>query len=621
MTTDDADAVDVTGPAGDLGQLIEFLRLHRGVDLTAYKRNALDRRLRTRFDVVGANSYGAYRDYLEVHPEEFTSLFDAILINVTEFFRDASAWRVISERVVPDIVAGKADDDPIRVWSVGCSTGQEPYTLAMILAEHLGTEEFRRRVKIYATDIDEEALHTARTAEFTSREVQSVPPPLLERWFERDGTRYQFSKELRRSVIFGRHDVVHDAPISRIDLLACRNTLIYFNYEAQLQVLERFHFSVAPRGFLFLGRAERLVNHASFFDAVDTRARILVKAPRLSHEAPAPVRARHGPAPASPTYQEALAAAFDAVPSALLLVDGQGDVVHCNRAAGKTFGIDGEIVGHPVRDVDLPVRSSEVRGALREAMREQTVVRIADVEQRRPEEPLRRFELAFVPVVADGGQVLGAVLCFDEVTEFRRVQEELEDANRDIALAYEELQSTNEELETTNEELQSTVEELETTNEELQSTNEELETLNEELHSANEELHTTNEELRVRRNELNHLNEFMRTVLASLDPAVVVLDRDLRVLVWSERAADLWGLHETETLGRGLLSLDFGLPLDDVVQAIRNLMRGEVHTEQLVVDAVNRRGRSFRCGLTLTRMANHGLDLQGAVMSMEEAPA
>jgi two-component system, chemotaxis family, CheB/CheR fusion protein len=624
MTEDEMDIedrADVT-VGGDLEELIEYLRLYRGVDFGGFKRNTLERRIRRRMSSVGVDGFGDYQGYLEAHPDEFTALFDTTLTKVTEFFRDPAAWKVIAERVVPHIVKGKADDRSIRVWCAACSTGQEAYTLAMVFADHLGNDEFRNRVKIYATDVDETALSSARAAEYTAREVQSVPDDVRDRYFEKhaDGT-FQFSKELRRSVIFGRHDVLHDAPISRVDLVTCRNTLIYFNFEAQLQILERLHFSVAPHGYLFLGRAERLINHTSLFEAADARARVFVKTSSAAHDAAATAPAvQLGPVDA-PAVEQLVGAAFDSVPSALVLVDMNGEVIRFNAAAGTGFDMSASDVGRPLRELELPVRSSELRSALREATRDHQPVQIADVEHRRSDEPMRRYEVTFLPVSSNDRDVVGALLCFDEVTAFRHIQEELEDANRDIELACEELQSTNEELETTNEELQSTVEELETTNEELQTTNEELETMNEELHSANDELQSTNEELRVRTNELNHVNSFMRSVLGSLAQAVVVVDRDLRVLVWSEPASELWGLREQETLGRGLLSLDFGLPLDDVVPLVRSILRGDRIREQVDIGATNRRGRKFTCRVTLTRMFEPTLDLLGVVVLMDVANA
>ena len=228
-----------------------------------------------------SQGYTDYVDYLEVHPEEFGRLFDTILINVTAFFRDPTAWEASPTRCIPRILAGKRAEEPIRVWCAGCASGEEAYTLRCSLAEALGIERFRDRVKIYATDVDEEALLAARQAVYGPDEVQNVPPPICWRTTSRrtDG-RYVFQKDLRRSVIFGRHDLIQDAPISRIDLLSCRNTLMYFNAETQARILERFHFALNERGFLFLGKAETLLTYSNAFIPIDLKRRIFAKVAR-----------------------------------------------------------------------------------------------------------------------------------------------------------------------------------------------------------------------------------------------------------------------------------------------------------------------------------------------------
>lgn len=202
--------------------LLLHLKENRGFDFTGYKRASLTRRVDYRMAEVGVGDYAEYLEYLEVHTEEFTALFNTILINVTSFFRDAEAWEYLRAEVLPSMLFAKAPDGVIRVWSAGCASGEEAYTLAMILAEALGVEEFRQRVKIYATDVDEEGLTHARQATYDERQVRAVPAELVERYFDQVGGRFYFRKDLRRLVIFGRNDLVQDAPISKIDLLVCR---------------------------------------------------------------------------------------------------------------------------------------------------------------------------------------------------------------------------------------------------------------------------------------------------------------------------------------------------------------------------------------------------------------
>src|SRR5947209_8548037 len=260
--------------------LLEYLKRSRGFDFTGYKPTSLERRIRKRMEGVNVESFEDYVDYLEVHPDEFVHLFNTILINVTSFFRDPPAWDYLAREVLPRLLAERPSGEPIRVWSAGCASGQEAYTLAMLLAEALGTEAFRERVKIYGTDVDLDALNQARHASYAAREVEDVPPELLAKYFEPAGDRYVFQKDLRRCVIFGRHDLIQDAPISRLDLLVCRNTLMYFNAETQARILNRFHFAVNDGGYLFLGKAEMLLSQGgNAFAPVDLKRRLFTKAP------------------------------------------------------------------------------------------------------------------------------------------------------------------------------------------------------------------------------------------------------------------------------------------------------------------------------------------------------
>ncbi len=262
--------------------LLDYLKRSRGFDFIGYKRSSLMRRVLKRMQMVGIEDYGDYHDHLKVHPEEFAHLFNTILINVTAFFRDDAAWEYLAQNIVPKILAEKKAGDPVRVWSAGCASGEEAYTVAMLLAEAMGAEAFHQRVKIYATDVDEEALTQARQAGYTDENLQPVPAELRDKYFELSGDRYVFHTDLRRSIIFGRHDLVQDAPISRLDLLVCRNVLMYFNAETQARILARLHFALNDVGFLFLGKAEMLLTHANLFNPTDLKHRIFTKASKVN---------------------------------------------------------------------------------------------------------------------------------------------------------------------------------------------------------------------------------------------------------------------------------------------------------------------------------------------------
>jgi two-component system, chemotaxis family, CheB/CheR fusion protein len=608
---------------GDLEVLLDHLRRSRGFDFTGYKRASLSRRIDKRIQAVGADSYLGYLDHLEVDPEEFTHLFNTILINVTSFFRDPPAWEYLGAEILPRLVADKREGEPIRVWSAGCASGEEAYTLAMAIAEALGPEAVRERVKIYATDVDEEALNQARQARYTAKQVEAVPPALLERYFERNGQGYVFSKELRRSVIFGRHDLIQDAPISRIDLLVCRNTLMYLNSDTQSHVLARFSFALREGGYLFLGKAEMLLAHTNLFTSVDLKRRMFRKVPgatlreRLMVLADAGERHAGNPGPREERIRDA---ALEAGTDAQIVVDAAGYLVMANARARALFDLRPDDIGRPFQDLELSYRPLELRSKIQQAYMERRPSQVHEAEWPSRSGEVAHLEAQVAPLTDADQVLLGASVSFVDVTRSRRYKEELEHANQGLEDAYAELQSTNEELETTNEELQSTVEELETTNEELQSTNEELETMNEEMQSTNEELQTINDELGQRTTELNQLNAFLESIWTGLGGAVAVLDPDLRVLVWNRGSEDLWGLRQEEVQGEHFLNLDIGLPVDKVRPALRASMSGQDGSQTVLVDATNRRGKPIRVRVSCSPLVGDHDDIHGVILVIEERP-
>ncbi len=605
----------------DVDTLLEYLKNNRGFDFTGYKRVGLLRRIQKRMQAVEIESYTDYTDYLEVHPEEFSHLFNTILINVTGFFRDAPAWEAITNEIVPQIIAAKRPTDPIRVWSAGCASGEEAYTLAMVLAEALGLEQFRDRVKIYATDADEEALNWARQASYQAKETTAIPPHLLERYFEPSDTRYVFRKDLRHAIIFGRHDLIQDAPISRIDLLVCRNVLMYFNAETQARILSRFHFALNEGGVLFLGKAEILFTHLSNFTPVDLKRRIFRKVPKNSLRSRSllapPAEANNGVV-SEDAQAQLRESSFDAGTVAQIVVDVNGYLTLANESARALFGLISRDFGRPLQDMDFSYRPVELRSCIERAYTERRSVNLTDVEWPTNAGELRWFDVQVQALSDASGRTLGATITFDDVSRTKRLREEVEYAKHELETAYEELQSTNEELETTNEELQSTVEELETTNEEMQSTNEELETMNEEMQSTNEELQTVNDEVRRRSDALNHLNAFLESILTSLRSGVAVLDRDLKVDAWNHRAEDLWGLRAEEVVGTHFMNLDIGLPVDRLWQTIRACLAGEEDHRELDLEATNRRGRAIRCHLVCTTLRNADSEIRGVILLMDD---
>ena len=606
----------MTDPDSDpeFESLLEFVRDKRAFDYTGYKRPTLVRRFKKRMDAVGARDYAAYREHLEREPDEFAALFDAILINVTGFFRDPASWEYVAEEIVPRILEQREGDRPLRVWSAGCATGAEAYTIAMLFGEALGREDFREQVKIYATDLDDDALRYARHAAYTSKEVKDVPDELRERYFEKlDGT-YTFRNGFRRGVIFGRNDLLQDPPISRVDLLVSRNTLMYFGQEAQDRILGNFFFALRPRGYLMLGKAEALHSRTSLFAPFDVTRRIFVKNHGMEAE---PGTSRRGQLRRPEPEPDALLpeTVFEQARLAQIVIDPDGRVSAINHAARAMFGLKASDLSQPFQDLQISYRPLDLRSLIDRVEKESRHVLSEDVTWETPDGKLRHLDVQVSPLISRGGTHAGIAISFTDITRYRALQENLQRASRELESAYEELQSTVEELETTNEELQSTNEELETTNEELQSTNEELETMNEELQSTNEELEAMNDEMRERTDEAVHANAFLSSILSSVHQSIVVVDRDLHIAAWSRAAADTWGLRADEVRGEHLLNLDIGIPADRLRDPIHKVLAGEPQDE-LVLRGHNRRGQAVECEITFDPLAGPHDAVQGVILVM-----
>ena len=598
--------------------LLHYMRDSRGFDFTGYKRTSLMRRVQHRMRQAGFDSYEEYLDHLQASSDEFNALFNTILINVTAFFRDPEAWEYLRDEVVPAMLAERGPNDPIRVWSAGCASGQEAYTLAMVLADALGLDAFRQRVKIYATDVDEHALAEARTASYDQKAVESVPTESLSTYFDQANGRYVFRKDLRRAVIFGRNDLVKDAPISRVDLLVCRNTLMYLNAETQRKVLSSLHFALAPNGMLFLGHSETLLSNSDRFAPINLKHRFFRKAAGPQNgverlDRPAVNQERHGDLPGLDPIREL---AFRAGPVAQIVVTGDDTVAMINQQAESTFGLSARDIGRLLRDLEVSYRPVELRAYLEQAKVERRSARIQDVHWQRPGLDSVWFEIHVNPLVDPDNGLRGVSIVFFDVTATRALLDKVVQTNSQLESAYEELQSTNEELETTNEELQSTVEELETTNEELQSTNEELETTNEELQSTNDELHTINDALRERSIEVEETKSFLDSLVNSIHFGMVIVDREMRVVLWNRGCEELWGLRVDEAVGSALASLDIGLRADDVKPLIGQAFVDPGLTAEKVLDAVTRRGRQARVRIICTGFRSSEA-VTGALLLME----
>jgi two-component system CheB/CheR fusion protein len=559
--------------------LLTHLKESRGTDLTGFRQADLVPRVDDRMKQTGAGSYPDYLAFLGAHPDEYAALFDAVLTGGSAFFRDPDAWDHLRWDVLERLVSAKRRDSPIRVWSAACGSGAEPYTAAIVLAEILGPQAFADRVKIYATDLDSERLGRARRASYPPAALDAVPADLVARYFEAFGDRLVFRKEFRRSVVFGRNDLTRDAPISRVDLLICRNTLMYFPAGTQAKILDRLHFALTDTGVLFVGAAEALLPHRQLFAPVDPDRRVFRRVARGT-----PV---HLPAaPAVLGLDRLRDEAFAAGPTAQLVVTSDGLVGLTNRRLETLFGVSSRDIGRPFRDLDLSYRPVELRPLIEQSTRERRALVVTDVGYHAATGHEVVLDVQINPLTDASGPV-GVNLIFREMTGAKKLRDDLEHTHRQLEAAYEELQSTNEELETTNEELYSTVEELETTNEELQSTIAELETMNGELQSTNDVLKNTNDQLWISTNAL----ALAESVLAGLPAGIAVLDRDLRIQLWNDRSEDLWGLRPGEVIGQHLLDVDIGLPVEKLRPALRRALEPRGAPAELHLEAVDRRGR------------------------------
>jgi two-component system CheB/CheR fusion protein len=587
--TDEADS--------SLEDLLVFIRDARGFDFTGYKRSSLARRIRKRMQEAGMADYVDYRDQLESSAEEFGHLFNTILINVTGFFRDAETWTFLQREIMPELLADAKDDREIRVWSAGCASGEEAYSLTIAFAEALGIEECAKRVKIYGTDVDDEALHDARAGLYTAKALEALPDEMRGKYFEQNGTHFAFRPDLRRRVIFGRHDLTRDAPISRLDLLVCRNTLMYFNVETQSQVIDRFHFALRESGYLFLGKAEMLLSDGERFEVVSMRQRIFRRRPgaAVPRYQTAPIRfdIAGGPEVREVNKKRQLRdLALDSAPFAAIGLDAEGIVTLLNTQMRTLFGMSSRDLGRPFHDLEISYRPVELRSLIERAHAEHRVIRLNSVERRLGGDDVQYLDIHIHPLWGSDGLSAGVMLVFVDTTLATRLQMEVKRNREELDTAHEELQSTNEELETTNEELQ----------------------------SGNEELETMNEEMRLRTAELDEARIFLEGVLSSVAAGVVVLDAELLVRSWNSGAEELWGLRADEVRNQPFFNLDFGLPVANVRDIVQQCLTTGRRAGPVQVAAINRIGRSIICMVTCSPLKDKGGDGDGdgAVLLMEE---
>ncbi|MFL5411021.1 MAG: CheR family methyltransferase [Myxococcales bacterium] len=562
--------------ARELEEILQKLREARNFDFRSYKRATLYRRVLRRMQDHGKSTLAEYSALLDSHPAEYDALLSSMFIKVTSFFRDKDTWDELSKRVIPQMLAEKRPGEEIRAWCAGCATGEEAFSLALTLAEVLGPSFTNQDVKVFGTDVDEKAIAFARHAHYPTDHVESIPPRLLKEWFVEENGGYTVRKDIRRCVVFGVNNVLGDAPISRLDLLLCRNVFIYLDAKMQKRVLHRFHYALRRNGILVLGKSELIPFAAKIYDTVDLSRRIYRKDGKREVdlgqdrlvgllEQETIDRTERDVTADLGTLDQFHRDVLQSLRVPVVATSMDGAVMLWNGAASALWGrSESDVTGKKLATLNLPGLSGELliekSRAVRDGRSEREVspgsVPAGDSV------PARQLDVEVSILRDPAGERQGLVYVAHDVTTFREMEVEARRATDERQASFEELQtlteemqSSNEELETTNEELQSANEELQTTNEELQSTNEELETTNEELQSTNAELDATNRELAHRTEEMNKLAFYQRTILRSLSAAVVVLDTQGRINMWNLAAERLLGLAEGEALGQVLWTL------------------------------------------------------------------
>jgi two-component system CheB/CheR fusion protein len=539
-----------------LTQFLDRVRERTGIDFSAYKRPTVLRRLQRRMVATANPRLRDYVRYTQRHPEEFQRLSSAFLIKVTQFFRDADLFDHLGSTIVPQLIEdSRPRGRELRIWSAGCATGEEAYSLAILVAQALGPEIESFTVRIFATDLDEEAISFARRGVYPAAAVGAVTPEILDRYFERDGDHYEVSKEIRALVVFGQHDLGQRAPFPRIDLALCRNVLIYFTGELQKRALQLFAFSLREGGYLVLGKAESSTPYPEHFVLDQPRLkiyrrageRVLIPPARIRDTTPMtptrpgirrePVWASGRPPAPSRDGGRPLGDRIDAMllrmPVGVVLIDDDYDILFLNAAARRLLGIHGTAVGSDFVHLANQLPSEELRAAVAAAQRGEGPVVTGPLglqsDERAETTHVQLTLQAFRPsgsgpldaivitVVDVSDAVREQAVLQTELLRHREDQGRIEDrvervsrSNRELLAANEEmttanaiLRTSNEELLVANEEVQAATEEVETLNEELQAANEELETLNEELQATVEELNTTNDDLAARSQELS----------------------------------------------------------------------------------------------------------------------
>ena len=603
------------GKDSQLKEIFRLLRNFSKVDFADYKTATIRRRILRRMNINQVEDLGDYVKLLHRGPQELESLYRDVLINVTSFFRNPDVFDGLRETIYPTIFNKRSGSDPVRVWVPGCSTGEETYSHAITLVEALSEMRIEIPIQIFGTDLSETAIQKARTGIYKENIGTDVSEVRLRRFFHKVTGGYQISKSIRDVCVFARQNVFSDPPFSRMDLISCRNVLIYLSPVLQKKVIPIFHYALKPEGFLVVGNTEGLLwAGAEIFNLVDRKSKIYQKKPVLSpvtfglgvdalqavevgREKPHPAKEEPAPKPPADVQREAdrlLLARY--VPSAVVVND-ELEIVQSRGHTSRFLELPPGRASLNLLKMARPGLMYELRDLIEKARKDgisvtrdhvvlengskQVVVKVEVVPFRAPARDQRHFLILFEETNTSGA-VVEETRTQPTVKGQREAQElQMSQLKQELAATKEYLQSIIEAQEATNEELQSANEEIQSGNEELQSTNEELQTSKEELESANEELNTVNEEVQHRNTQLAQLSNDLMNLLNSSTISMVMLGEDLRIRRYTPEAEKVLGFTEHD-VGKALTHLRLGIELPQLERWMLDVMRDiTVRSEQV----------------------------------------
>lgn len=572
-------------------RILALVRSRKGQDFSNYKRPTVLRRLSRRMQVTQTETLALYLAFLKDNPPEVDALFDDLLISVTSFFRDNDAFKALTSKVIVKLLTSGPAEPAIRVWVPGCATGEEAYSIAILLLEEAARREIRPTIQVFASDLDVAALAVAREGRYPSAIAADVSDERLARFFTPEGDRYRIRSEVRDLMVFATHSLLRDPPFTRMDLVSCRNLLIYLDRELQHQVITTFNYSLVPGGYLFLGASETPDTAAGLFRSIDRDARIFqisdqprVKLPLLSG---VPTRLHFlGPTGSSPPTRPAVAA--DAVvhrqaleewaPPSMLVNESQR-VLNLSETAGRYVLHPSGPISTDVADVVRPELKQELRAALYRAFEHSEPTVTLPIPVRFNGTP-QLVVLHVRPVAREAGQRAALVL-FVEGGKAHGASGDLQnngEASETVTNLREELQATRNLLSTTREQYDAAIEELRAANEELQSINEEyrstaeeLETSKEELQSINEELQTLNHELKVKLDMVTAAHNDIQNLMSATDIGTLFLDRDMRIRRFTAPITELFSIR-TGDEGRPVTNFSHALVYDELVVDARKVL-------------------------------------------------